>query len=186
MDKSDISRAPETNFYLNLLNLAPFVILAITGLALQVNYHMRGVPYGYQIMGLNRHGWLMLHKLSAVMSLTGITAHCLLHRKYITATTGRIIARRSFSKVLVSYHLFILYALSALTALLSWIFSGPGHGGRSHLVEIHDKLTLLLIILAAAHIISRSGWMWKVGKKILIQRNANSPALNPIGEHEAE
>ncbi len=178
-----VSRTTKNNFYIDLLNIAPFLIVMTSGLVLQVNYHMHHLPNGHLVLGLSRHGWLLLHKLSAILSLAGVTAHCMLHRKFIAAATGRIIARRSFTKVPLSYHLFILYALSSLTALASWIMPGRGPGGRSHLVEIHDKLTLLLIILAAAHIISRAGWMWKTGKKILM-RNQDAPALTITGKSE--
>jgi hypothetical protein len=146
---------------------------------------MHRLPDDTLVSGLNRHGWLLLHKLSAVTSLGGITAHCLLHWRYLASATRRIMARRSILKVQASYYLFILYALSSVTALSSWIVSGPGHGGRSHLVEIHDKLTLLLIIFSAAHIISRAGWFWKTGMKIS-KRNRASPSLRAAGEQEAE
>jgi len=184
MNKSDmITNAAKKQFYLNLFNLASFFLLAITGLVLQVNYHMHHLPNGHQVLGLNRHGWLLLHKLSAVMSLAGITVHCLLHRRYIASATRIILARRSLSKVLSSYYAVVLYVLSSLTALIPWIFfdQGHGHGGGRHFVEIHDKLALLLIIVTAAHIISRAGRMWNTGMRIA-NRNANSPKPNPAGE----
>ncbi len=188
MNKSDmITSAAKKKYYLNLFNLASFFLLAITGLLLQVNYHMHHYPNGHQVLGLNRHGWLLLHKLSAVMSLGGITAHCLLHRRYIASTTRRITAQMSLSKVLSSYYATVLYALSSLTALTAWIFfgQGHGHGGGRILVEIHDKLALLLIIASAVHIVSRAGRMFETGGKIL-KRNAPSPALRAAGDQEAE
>ncbi|MBP7738235.1 MAG: DUF4405 domain-containing protein [Spirochaetes bacterium] len=188
MNKSDtIHSAAKKQFYLNLFNLALFLLLAITGLLLQVNYHMHHLPNGREVLGLNRHGWLLLHKLSAVMSLAGITAHCLLHRRYIATTTRRIIARRSLAKVPSSYYTVVLYVLASLTALIPWIFfgQGHGHGGGRRFVEIHDKLTLLLIIVTAAHIISRAGRMWNTAMK-MAYRNANSPKLDPLGEQEVE
>lgn len=168
MDKSaDISEVSRINFYLNLINVAPFVILIMTGLVIQINYHLHRLPDGCPVAGLSRPGWLLAHKISATVALTGIIAHCTMHRKHIAATTGRIIRNRSLSKIITSYYLLIICIPTSLTALISWIFFNPGEAARFNLVELHDKLALVLAVISAAHILSRTGWMIRTGRRLI-------------------
>ena len=168
MDKSaSISRAARMNFFLNLINAAPFLIVMISGLALQVNYHMHRLPDEALVSGLSRSGWLLLHKTSAALSLAGIIAHCVTHRKQIGATTRRIIKNRSFSKIMASYYLLLICIPTAFTAIGSWLLFNPGDASRRALVEIHDKLGLVLVIVSTVHILSRTGWMIKTGNRLM-------------------
>ncbi len=163
---SDVSNSVKTNFYLDLANIIPFIMLIYTGLLLQGEYHMHGQPDWYRVWGLDRSGWLLLHKISAVISLTGITAHCLLHRKVITATVKRIFKSNSRTKVLLSFYLLLVYIPASLTALVAWAMFKNGDSARFLLLEVHDKLTLLLIILAVVHFATRLRWIVNVSRRM--------------------
>lgn len=154
------------NFYLNLLNAAPFLIAIITGLVIQINFHMHRLPDDSLLAGLSRSGWLLAHKISATMALTGVIAHCIAHRKHIAGTTRRIIRNRSLSKVIASYYLLIIFIPTSLAAMTSWIFFSQGDATRFTLVELHDKLALLLAAVSIVHILSRTGWMIKTGRRL--------------------
>ncbi|MCP4135554.1 MAG: DUF4405 domain-containing protein [bacterium] len=143
----NISNSIRLNFYLNLLNFLPFLIVIITGLILQIEYHMLKLPDDYFISGLNKSGWLILHKISASISLAGIIAHCALHRKFISILSNKILRRKSLSPASLSYWLFIISIPAYLIAMTSWILFDHGDPARFLLVEIHDKLALLLFPL---------------------------------------
>ena len=162
----NISRLTKINFYLNLLNFIPFLIVIITGLILQIAYHMHRLPDNYLVSGLNKPGWLLLHEISASISLAGIIIHCMLHWKFITTTTKKIFNRKSKTRILSSYYLLIIYIPTFLTSIGSWIFFNDKDSTRHTLVEIHDKLALILIIFSLIHIISRFGWMMRTYQKI--------------------
>lgn len=154
---SPVSDTARANFYINLMALVPFLVLIATGHILQTEYHMHHLPEGALIMGLGRHGWLTLHELSAVISLACILHHCAHHWKFIVTVTKKKLYRKKMSSGIVSYILFLVFIATALTAFVSWIFL---EGRARHmLVEVHDKLALLLTLVFAVHLITRTGWM---------------------------
>jgi hypothetical protein len=163
----NVSQSIIINFYLNLLNIIPLLIVVITGLILQIKYHMHIIPDDYLILGLNRSGWLLLHKIWAIISLTGIIVHCIVHWQFIAATTKNIFNQKSKISLLSSYLLLVIYTPTFLTSMGSWIFLNDKDSARYTLVEIHDKLALLLIIIIVVHVISRFGWMVKTYKKLI-------------------
>lgn len=158
------------NFYLNLLNFFPFVILAVSGLIIQIEYHIHELPDAYVVSGLNRSGWLLIHKISSVISFAGIVLHCIMHRKYIVTVTKKILNRKNKPKILLSYYLLIIYIPASLICLFTWIFLNHEDTLRHTLIEVHDKLTILLIIFTAVHLIQRAGWMVRTIKKLFITR----------------
>ena len=156
----------QNNFYLNVANLIVFSVAVFTGLVLQIEYHMHHLPNEYLVMGQNKTVWLLIHRISSAIALAGIVAHCAVHWKFITTKTGRILERKSVSPASLSYWLFVLCIPTCLTAMSSWIFFEQGDSARHSLVEIHDKLALLFIVLSTIHIISRAGSMIRVYRKL--------------------
>lgn len=152
-----VPRTARINFYVNLTALAPFLITAFTGIIIQLYYHMHHLPNATPVLGLGRYAWVILHKASAVVSLACIVHHCAHHWSFIVTVTKKKLYRKKFSSAMVSYYLFVLFVPTALTALVSWIFL-HGHA-RFMLVELHDKLALLLAVAFTAHLATRAGWM---------------------------
>jgi hypothetical protein len=164
---NNLSKSVKTNFFINLLNFIPFLIVIITGLILQVGYHMHHLPDGYVVSCLNKSGWSILHKISASISLAGLITHFMLHWNFISVISDKILRKKSIATATLSYWLFIISVPTCLIAMTSWIFLNHGDIARHILVEIHDKLALLLIILFIMHIISRAGWIIKTYRKLL-------------------
>jgi hypothetical protein len=154
---SPVSDTARANFYVNLAALVPFMVTIATGMVLQFQYHMHHLPDDALVLGLGRHGWLTLHKISAVTSLACILHHCAHHWRFIVTVTKKKLYLKNMSAGIVSYYLFLVFVPTALTAMASWIFL-KGHA-RFMLVEVHDKLALLLIVIFAVHLVSRAGWM---------------------------
>jgi hypothetical protein len=164
---NNISKSTKINFYLNLLNFVPFLIVIITGLILQIEYHMHRLTDYYIVSGLNKSGWLIIHKISATISLIGFIVHCIMHWKFISITSRKILGQKSLSSVSLSYWLFIICIPTCFFAMASWIIFNQGEPARFLFVEIHDKLALLLIIFSIIHIILRTGWMLRTYKKLI-------------------
>lgn len=163
---NNISLKTKVNFYLNLVNSLPFIILLFSGLMIQVNYHMHRLPDDYFVLGLTKHTWLLAHRISAAIAITGCIFHCVLHWKYIKAATRKFFIWKSGVKIFSSYYLTIIGILTTVPVLLSWIFLNYSDHLRSILVEIHDKLAILFMIIAFVHLISRTGWMLRTYRKI--------------------
>lgn len=184
-----LSISARHNLYLNLLNVGVFLIIAFTGSLLQVEFHMHRLPEGYPVMGLDRPGWVLLHRASAITFLAGIGAHCSLNRRFISASTRRLLNRKPRLSASPSYWLFIICIPACLTGMASWMLFGAegpamflledparlllvqGHANhgwilaRFLLIESHDKLGWPLIILSIIHIVSRAGRMTRAYRR---------------------
>lgn len=167
---SPVSSTTRANFYVNLAALALFMVTIATGMVLQLQYHMHHLPDGALVLGLGRHGWLTLHKISAVTSLACILHHCAHHWRLIVTVTKKKLYLKKMSAGIVSYYLFLVFVPTALTAMASWIFL-KGHV-RFMLVEVHDKLALLLVFVFLAHLVTRAGWMVKTYRALARKRPA--------------
>ncbi len=168
--QSPVSDTARANFYVNLAALVPFLVTIATGMVLQLQYHMHHLPDCSPVLGLGRHGWLTLHKISAVTSLACILHHCAHHWKFIVTVTKKKLYRKKMSSAVVSYYLFVIFVPTALTAILSWTFM-TGRA-RFMLVEVHDKLALLLVFVFSAHLVTRAGWMVKTYRTLVRKRPA--------------
>ncbi len=154
------------NYRVNALNFIPFVLLAATGLILQIEYHMHHLPDASYVMGFNRPEWLGIHKLLAVVSLAGIAVHCVSHSKFIASTTRRLFDKTYRGRIASSYWLFLVYIPTLLTAMASWLLLGGNELSRRSLVEVHDKLALVLVVLSVVHVVTRFKWMVKTFQRI--------------------
>ena len=151
--------------YLNLGNLVFFLIVAFTGLVIQIRYHMHAAPDVYLTMGFDKARWVLLHQTSAVVFFAGLVVHCLANRQFVATGTRRIMSGILKPFLSQSYWLFLISVPACLTALSSWLFFGGSEQARVALIETHDKLGWLLVIFGLIHIVSRSGRMIKSCRK---------------------
>lgn len=171
-----ISISVRNRFYLNLCNLVFFLIVSFTGSVIQIQYHMRGLPEAYSVMGFDKTGWALLHRASAVVCFAGLMVHCLVNRGFVATSTRRIFDGKPDNPFLShSYVLFLISVPACLAAMASWILFGGEERVRFALVETHDKLGWLLIIFGLIHLTSRSGRMIstfrKTRKRTIIVKN---------------
>ena len=71
-DDKGIGLSERNRLYLNLCNLAFFLFAAFTGSVIQIGYHTHALPDAQSIMGLDRAGWALLHKASAIVFFAGM------------------------------------------------------------------------------------------------------------------
>lgn len=155
------------NLYINIINLVPFIILCVTGLII-LFYDIPDLPESSVVLGLNRAGWLQIHKISAVISLAGTLMHCILHKKAIFASIKKIKNKKNRT---LSFYLFIIYIPAVLTAMISWMFFSNDSEIKSYLLEIHDKLGIIITLLGLIHILSYFGWIIKNSRKYIFTLN---------------
>lgn len=137
-----------TNLGLVLFGLAS----AVSGLTLQIKYHMHHQSR-IAAAGWDYPTWSQLHKYGSVALLTLVIAHCIVNWKWLrlTWTKGRLHQHRLF--VVLS----LLFISSAFTGLGAWSLGGLGFtlAAERIVVEVHDKLTLFLVVLLVQHVWSR-------------------------------
>ena len=160
-----ISISVRNRFYLNLGNLVFFLIVTFSGSVIQIQYHMHGLPKAYSVMGFDKTGWVLLHKESSVIFFAGLVVHCLVNWGFVKTSTRRIFGGKLKHFLSHSYWLFLISVPTCLTAMASWILFGGEERARLALVETHDKLGWLLVILGLIHLFSRSGRMISTYRK---------------------
>lgn len=153
-NKSDI------NFYTELFTFFPFIFLAFSGLLIQINYHVGDLLDEATVLGVNRNGWLYLHKIASLISLLGITIHVFLHTGWIKMLFKRKTLRSANKNTKITVWLLIAFITTSLTGIISWLIL-PAHA-RLGAIEIHDKIGIILTVLFIIHLVNH--WRWLARK----------------------
>lgn len=178
-------------FLINNLLLIFGIVMILSGLSLQIGYHMSGsykqngsgkpeyiqsmtyeqineMDTNRKVCGFYYQNWSTIHKISIVIFSLLMTYHIYAHWKWYKS----IISKHLVSKNIQVITLSVLFFLVALTGLIPWFIhlSGGSVFSRFVLIEIHDKLALILVIYIALHIIKRKNWYTTAYKRIETQK----------------
>jgi hypothetical protein len=134
-------------------------ISAFSGLAIQFNYHIghhEAIDTNNKVLGFDYSGWTDVHKISIVFLTIFAITHIARHWKWYSS----VVRKKLFSKNSQVLTLTMIFILVALTGYIPWLInmSGGNEITRKVFMEIHDKLTLILIIFLVLHIIKRFKW----------------------------
>ena len=160
-------------FSINLVLLLSGVVMALSGLILQLGYHMnehregvqeetshlsqyeqlRGIDTGKIVFGLNYHDWSVTHKFAIVLVTLLMIYHIYTHWKWVKAIINKHLMSKNAQVITLS----VLFLLVAITGLVPWFvdLSGSTNTLRLIFIEIHDKLALILIVFLVLHIYRR-------------------------------
>jgi hypothetical protein len=159
----------------NLLGACGLALI-FSGLVLQLGYHLGGSPkvfdvehslatrheqfreidIGRIVFGFRYPAWSDIHKSLAVVFSLLMIWHTYHHWKWYKSVIGKRLMGKHKQVIWLS----VIFLLAAFTGLTPWVIGlseGPGHA-RMLFIEIHDKITLLLIVFLALHFIKRAGW----------------------------
>jgi 2-oxoglutarate ferredoxin oxidoreductase subunit delta len=178
-------------FLLNNLLLIFGIFMIFSGLSLQIGYHMSGsnkqngsgkseyiqsmtyeqvneIDTNRTVCGLNYQNWSTIHKFSIVFFSLLMIYHIYVHWKWYK----RIISKHLVSKNIQVFTLSVLFILVTCTGLIPWFIqlSGGAVFSRFIMIEIHDKLALILVIFIILHIIKRKKWFTTVYKQNATQK----------------
>jgi hypothetical protein len=175
-------RKPYGRLMTNSLLLLSGLIMALSGLMLQGGYHMAGagpsrsdlvisenrrqhgsvrtIDVNRTVLQLGYRQWSAAHKISMGIFLLSMISHLYAHRQWYEA----VIKRRKFKGKRQVLLLTLLFALAALTGLTPWCvgLAGGSEKLRIGFIEIHDKLTLLLLVFLFLHTYNRARWFLQV------------------------
>lgn len=140
----------------NSILLLTGTIASLSGIAIQIGYHV-GSPDSITkasrtILGFGYADWSVIHKLAIVIfALSGIY-HIYVRRKWYKAVLKKPLLRKQNRQVLL---LSVFFILSAITGLIPWVIDsfGSTQTVRIIFIEIHDKISLILVIFMVLHII---------------------------------
>ena len=131
-------------------------IMALSGLIIQFNYHIGHhgeIDKNIKALGLDYTNWANLHKISIVFVLTFLGFHI-----YKNINWFKSILKKGLKKGnKQTFWLSIIFVITAITGILPWIIdtANSDYIFRKLLIEIHDKIALILTILLLIHILQR-------------------------------
>lgn len=146
----------------NLLLLIGCVMIA-SGLTLQLGFHVGG-PEGHQLNRQVSEYWSDIHKFAAVSFSLLMVYHIYAHREWYKVVISKQLLGKNKQVIILS----VLFLLVASSGFLPWFIdlSGGIDALRFIVIEIHDKIALLLIIFLVLHLIKRNKWFVATYKKI--------------------
>lgn len=159
-EKSKIPKSSR-NYVYDIFSFFPFVFLLFTGIVV-LRYH-GGYPYVLETFGIDGYQWLWIHRITALAIIPIILVHLLLHLHWLKMLLKLSLKGKNSGMNLT---LFIIFLLSAITALLAWFVFGVSPVAEI-LREVHNKLGLLLIFFFVIHLSNYFKWFLHMTRKIL-------------------
>lgn len=156
-----INSKTSLNLPVDLILIVAGFFTAFSGLLLQFRYHAGRVPHNTCVFYFDYFEWTAIHKILSAAFFLVLCVHLYLHAGWYKS----ILRKKSFMKnqtVILS----LVLLMTSLTGLIPWmessfciLTSGEMPEAERHLVEIHDKVSLILVIYLALHVKSRFGWL---------------------------
>jgi hypothetical protein len=151
------------NLLINLGVLVFGISAAFSGLLIQVKYHMGNhgdIDNSNTVFGMGYYGWSDIHKIAIVILSLFMFFHVSLHWKWYKA----VIKKRLVNKHIQVLTLSVVFVLVAITGLVPWFIGllGGDDNLRKAFMEIHDKLTLILLVYLILHVIKRLKWFVRI------------------------
>lgn len=175
------------SFLINNLLLITGVIMIVSGLILQIGFHVgnreshngihheemvqslsyeqqRGIDLSTTIGGFTYHDWSTFHKIDIVLFSLLMCWHFYSHRNWYKGVYKKHLLHKNIEVITLT----VIFLLVALTGLIPWFIDLSGNTSQTRIlfIEIHDKLTLLLIIYLVLHLVKRYNWFSSTFKKL--------------------
>lgn len=127
---------------------------------------IRGINLNNTAWGFNYYEWSAIHKACIVTFSLLMVYHIYIHWNWYK----EIIRRHLIHKNKEVFTLSAIFLIAALTGFASWLVSLVSNSVtlRYTIIEIHDKITLALIIYFILHVIRRKKWFAASYRKIKI------------------
>jgi hypothetical protein len=141
-------------FLIDVIIFIISLILVYTGLLLQFEYHLGHHEDNYLIFNLDRAGWNLIHKIASVSLLFFLLIHLYFHIKWIK--NNIIIRDKTKGKLNKNFrntrNLIYFFSVTAFLGIFPWIFGGDDEEFRFHFIELHDKISFVLIVMLILHV----------------------------------
>lgn len=124
--------------------------MSISGLYIQIHYHLLDVDNS----GFSQ--WTFIHKWSAVTFTFIAILHIVQHLKWYKT----VFKKHLFHKNRVTIILTIIMIIVSLLGFLPWIMGifPTQETLRYTLIEIHDKIGIVFMVIMIGHILKRLKW----------------------------
>ena len=168
-----------SNFLINNLLLISGLVMIFSGLVLQIGFHMGGhdrhrisahdvqtksihyerlsdIDTSKIVCGFNYSTWSAIHKFVVVFFSLLMICHTYVHWRWYKGVITKHLIGKNRRVIILS----ILFLLVAITGFIPWFIDLSGGSSiiRKLFIEIHDKLTFILIIFLVLHFVKRAKW----------------------------
>ena len=150
----------ELNFLVDWSLLAAASVAFSTGIAMLLRLHMGREACAAEALGVSRGVWLNVHRLSAIVTASGIAAHASLHWPAVRARISSLVRRKRKNPVDPELLLYAAFLVSAVSAVVAWTASDGSVRSVHvwhHWIDAHHISSLVLLALAAHH----AGHRWR-------------------------
>jgi hypothetical protein len=156
------------NYFIDCFLVITGIIMIYSGLLVQVRYHGRTMNPLIVSQIPDYIQWSQIHKISTIVIAVLACVHVYLHWKWYEVMFKKKLGGRHKITMIMT----IIFLLSAITGFWAWIFrllndSPQGMIQEKHLIEIHDKLGIILAVLIIGHVMRRLRWLIRNGKTYL-------------------
>jgi hypothetical protein len=163
--ESKIKRS-KMNFLVDCLLIVFGILMIFSGLLLQARYHGRTMDPLVVTQIPDYIHWTQIHKLSIVIVSILVCFHIPFHIKWYRS----VIKKGLIHKNKLTISLTIVFSLSAMTGFWAWLIpvfykGASGLIAEKHIIEIHDKLSIILAVLIIVHVSKKVKWLVMNGKK---------------------
>jgi len=117
---------------------------------------LRGIDRNTIVYGLSYSDWSTTHKFTIVFFSLLMAYHTYIHWKWYKVVITKHLIGKNRQVIILS----ILFLLAAATGFIPWFIdlSGGNNIIRMLFIEIHHKLTLILIVFLILHFVKRAKW----------------------------
>jgi hypothetical protein len=163
-----LKKNPMLSFLINLGLILFGSAMVISGFLIQISYHMGhhgAIDTSHLVFGLNYFNWADFHKISIILVSLGMVFHIILHWKWYKAVIRK---KKLVVKNQQAIMLTIIFILVAITGYSAWFIklSGGSDISRKFFMEIHDKITWVLLLYLIFHVTKRFKWYFKTFEKV--------------------
>lgn len=130
--------------------------MSISGLILQFYYHVLNNTSESVFLSLTGQQWNTIHIWSATAFVVAAIYHIWIHRKWYDSVLKRNINTTQRATIVLTIFVLIV-TLSGLIPLLL-LFSKGALDLRFMIIEIHDKVAIVFLIVAISHTKKRFKW----------------------------
>jgi len=165
------------SFPINLGLLLTGFTTAFSGFVIQFAYHMGHhghIDQSSPALGMDYGGWSDIHKISIVIISLLAIVHIVLHWKWYKT----VVRKKLPGKNRVVLTLTILFVVVAITGYIPWFIdlAGGEEETRKGFIEVHDKLTFILLPYLVLHVTRRTKWFIRSLKQLKESPGKKSPS----------
>lgn len=159
---------PLIKFVSNILLLISVFIVSVSGMIIQIDYHIRHNCDTQAVLFLDRTAWYSVHVWCSVVFMLIIIYHIVAHLKWYGSVFKHKLSRKSRPTIILTW-LMLAVTITGFTPLYLSFFAEHSFL-RFAIVEIHDKIAIIFMIMVFLHTMRRLKWYVFAAKNISSHR----------------